>query len=330
MMRYRISIVFIIGLLTFGAKGQDSQFSMYDASELILNPAYAGTDHESKLRAVSQYRTQWSSVSSNFITSALAVDLPFKDRWGIGASLMHNDASNIMSETYVVFSGSYDVLKQDQDIHRLTTGLNLGMLNKNINDKELFFDSQYDNNGGFNTSLSSGEILGKTNRFMPEVSFGVAYMNMDKNKSYRPYGGISIFHLTRPDESFVNTTSKVPMRFVFNGGVKLFFQNEEIEVDPKFLIMRQTNAMNVILGLTGGYKVKSDVKLLGGATFRLGDAIIPQLGVEYLNFTYMMTYDINVSSLSEFSNNRGAFEFVVVYKGISRFGMGTTGVPHDQ
>ena len=327
MMMSRYILIAIICFTTLVVKAQDSQFPMYDASQLLLNPAYAGTDEGSKLRAVSQDRSQWASLSSNFITSSLAVDMPFKDRWGLGAYLFHNDASNIVNETGVVFSGSYDVMKPDQDVHHLTTGLNLGFINKNINDKELFYDNQYQD-GTFNTTIESGETFARTNRFMPEVSFGVAYINNDKNKTYRPYGGFSLFHITKPNESYINTfNSRVPLRWVLNGGMKLYFQNEEIEIDPKFLLMKQSNSWDIILGFTGGYQVGKTVKVLGGGTFRIGDAIIPQLGVEYLNFTYAMSYDINISKLKEYSNRRGALEFVVTYKGIGRFNMESTGVP---
>ncbi len=327
MMKQRYVLIAIFSFSILFVKAQDSQYSMYDASSLMLNPANAGTDEDSKLRAVSQYRTQWASLSSNFITSSLAVDMPFKDRWGLGAYLFHNDASNIMKETGVIFSGSYDVMSPDQDVHHLTTGLNLGFINKNVNDKELFFDNQYFD-GTFNTNIESGESFDRTNRFMPEVTFGVAYKNNDKNKAYRPYGGFSLFHINKPDESYINSfNSRVPLRWVLNGGMKLFFQNEEIEIDPKFLLMKQSNNWNVILGVTGGYQIGKDIKVLGGGTFRLGDAIIPQLGVEYLNFTYAMSYDINISQLKEFSNRRGALEFVVIYKGIGGFNMQSTGVP---
>ena len=60
-------------------KAQDTQFSMYDASSTVLNPALAGTDKESKLRAVSQYRTQYSSLGNNYITTSIAVDKPIID-----------------------------------------------------------------------------------------------------------------------------------------------------------------------------------------------------------------------------------------------------------
>lgn len=327
-----VYITFAISLFcTQLLKAQDTQFSMYDASAVVLNPALAGTDKESKMRAVSQYRTQWSSVNSNFITTSISVDKPIiDDRWGVGVSLFHNDAANNFKETSFIASGSYDVLKPDQDVHHLTTGLNLGFVNKHLSSDQFTFDSQYEN-GTFNESLESGETIDRSNRFLPEVSFGLAYINSDKNKVYRPYGGFALYHITKPNESFVNSTSansRVPMRWLLNGGCKLYFQNEEIEVDPKFIIMKQSSAWNIMLGVTGGYKINTEVKVNGGVGFRIGDAVIPQLGVEYLNFTYGMSYDINISGLKEYSRGRGAMEFMVIYRGISNLGMASAGVPH--
>lgn len=327
-------IAFVVAFVSVKfSKAQDTQFSMYDASEVVLNPALAGTDKESKLRAVSQYRTQYSSLGNNYITTSISVDKPIIDeRWGAGVYLFHNDASNIFKETSFIVSGSYDVLDPGQDVHHLTTGINIGFINKHLSSDEFTFDSQYEN-GDFNESLPSGETIARNNRFMPEVAFGVAYINTDKNQVYRPYGGFALNHITKPNESFVTDASdnaRIPIRWMLNGGCKLFFQNEEIEIDPKFMVMKQSSAWNILLGVTGGYKINSDVKINGGFQYRFNDAIIPQLGVDYMNFTYAISYDITVSELNEFNNKRGALELMVAFRGISNFGMGSAGVPHAQ
>ena len=330
-------ILYITFVLTFFGfqlvKAQDTQFSMYDASATVLNPALSGTDKESKLRAVSQYRTQYSSLGNNYITTSIAVDKPIiDDRWGAGVYLFHNDASNIFKETSFILSGSYDVMKPEQDIHHLTTGLNIGLINKHLSSDEFSFDNQYEN-GDFNSNIDSKESISRNNRLLPEVTFGLAYYNLDKNKVYRPYGGFALYHITKPNESFVtdvSDNSRVPIRWLLNGGCKLYFNNEDIEIDPKFMVMKQSSAWNILLGVAGKYKINNDVKINGGVSFRFGDAVIPQLGVDYMNFTYALSYDFTISGLSEFNNRRGALELMVAFRGISNLGMGSAGVPHAQ
>ena len=50
-----------------------------------------------------------------------------------------------------------------------------------------------------------------------------------------------------------------------------------------------------------------------GTSYRLGDAIIYNLGVKMDDFEFMFSYDYNTSSLSRASNHEGGMEIVIVY-----------------
>lgn len=305
----------LLALLSISsAIGQDSQFSLYDASPVLLNPALTGTDKENPIRATAQYRNQWRSVSSSFVTSAFSVDLPL-ERWGVGAYLSNNETSRLISELNFVVSGSYDILKQGQNKHHLSTGVNIGFINKRLDPDELVFDSQFDERV-FNENIESGETLVRESRLLPATSFGVNYKFTDPDKIYHPYLGASLFNLTRPDESFIIAEdSRLPLRYVINGGTYLYFDDRKIVLNPKAIYVGQGNSSNVMLGLTGDYTFNEEISANAGVTYRIKDAIIPQIGIHYLNFTYLISYDINVSKLRAFSNSRGALEFALVYNG---------------
>ena len=69
-----------------------------------------------------------------------------------------------------------------------------------------------------------------------------------------------------------------------------------------------------------GYLVQNDnfeATFYGGAWFRATgtDAVIPYIAGEYKDFRLGLSYDVNVSSLSEVSKGKGGFEVSLIYIG---------------
>jgi hypothetical protein len=60
--------------------------------------------------------------------------------------------------------------------------------------------------------------------------------------------------------------------------------------------------------------------IYGGLYFRAtspSDALMAMLGIKVRNIEVNISYDINVSPLRAYTNNRGAFEISFIYKSIS-------------
>src|SRR3954467_9899258 len=77
-------------LMAGSAMAQDVHFTQYFTSPLTLNPALTGLVSED-LRFAANYRTQWASVSTPYITGTVSYDmavlkgkLPEGDALGIG------------------------------------------------------------------------------------------------------------------------------------------------------------------------------------------------------------------------------------------------------
>jgi hypothetical protein len=51
----------------------------------------------------------------------------------------------------------------------------------------------------------------------------------------------------------------------------------------------------------------------GGAWVRLGDALIPYIGLEYNSLRVGVSYDINISDLKTASESRGGVEISLIY-----------------
>jgi len=55
--------------------------------------------------------------------------------------------------------------------------------------------------------------------------------------------------------------------------------------------------------------------VVGGAAYRLNDAIVAQVGLKHKSAVYRFSYDVNTSPLKAYTNRNGAFEFTVMYYG---------------
>jgi len=311
---YKLWIPALILLIGANLKAQDIRLSQYDASPILLNPAFTGVLDKGDFRLATNYRTQWGSVSSSSFTSTgIAFDTKLKPRWGVGAYATNNDLAGFINVFNFALSGSYQITDPSQNKYKITTGLQAGILLKSLNQDEFVFDSQYED-GGFDASKSSGENFTKTNSFNPDFNWGIAYVHTDESWKIKPFASLSLFHLSLPKESFTNGNSdNLPIRWAFNGGAK-YKINEKINVKVRTLFMLQRKAKEFNFGALTEYQIKNtDYILLGGIDIRWDDALIFNLGLNHKNIAYRLSYDMTTSSLQSVTGGRGGGEISIVY-----------------
>lgn len=319
MLKY-IFISFIVFIyISLDVSAQDARFSQYDISPIIFSPANTGMYRNGDIRAVAQFRSQWGALNSSLTTTAFAVDLPFNKRWGYGAYIMNSDEAKTFNAFTFIASGAYQITQTNQKKHKLTVGLQTGFSFKSLRESELIYDNQYIN-GNFDPDMPTGETFDKASIFIPEVNIGFNYASIYKRQKINPFAGLAVFHCTNPKESFYGSTdSRLPLRYNFYGGTRIKIIDEFI-LSPRILVMRQTNAMEINAGLSGDYTFeRNKITITGGTFFRAKDAIIIIAGINYKNFIYRLSYDINFSSLRTYSHSRGGLEFSLILINRKRF-----------
>lgn len=306
-----IAMAMLIAISTYG---QDGQLSQYEAAPIILNPSLTGMYENADFRMSSNVRSQWNSLSSSFITTAFAYDVSFEHRYGVGAYINNYNMAGIMNTFQFGATAAYNVSDEKAD-HTLSVGATLGLIYKKVNDEELLWDVQY-NDGYFDNDLPTGESVQKGGRLMPEVALGMAYRSTSMNKRFNPFGNFAIFHLTTPDEAILRVTkSDLPIRYSVNGGVRMEVANNTY-LTPMGLYMRQGKDQQINAGLMGEYALSgTGYRVLGGVSYRSNDAVIAHVGLRHHGAQYRFSYDINTSPLSSYTNNNGAYEFSIIYKG---------------
>jgi len=310
-----VTVLFAVVFTPDSIKSQDAHLSQYDAAPMILNPSFTGLFTDAEYRISSQFRNQWGAIATKYTTSSLGYEMPIKQRFGVGGYLLNDDGAKVYNAFNFILSGAYLISTPGYNESKMSVGMNIGFIYKSTKVDRLIFDNQWED-GNFDPDLPSGEVFEKNGLIMPEVSIGFNYASTNDEKDVNPYGGLALYHCTFPKESFLGTQeSRLPMRFVLHGGAKIK-TSEQLTVDPKFLIMRQRNAMEITPGARFNYELpQNNIIVMGGIHYRVKDAFIFEAGLEYRNFIYKMSYDFNSSALKQFTNGKGGLEFSLIFKG---------------
>lgn len=310
-----VCLLVLIASINIKVFAQDFHLTQYDAAPQYINPALTGMyfNSDADYRINANYRSQWNAlVAKPYTTTSAGYDMPYQN-FGIGGMLIDNKSGIGFNTFNFLASGAYKVSVGDK--HFLSTGLQMGLLYKSFDPDKFTYDSQYsESTGTFDTSIPSGENITQTNVLKFDANVGVFYKYIDDAYMAKPFGGFSIYHITKPNESFTSIKSQLPMRFNFNIGSDVDI-DDKISLTPQILYMYQAKATELNIGVLGWYKLNDISRVMLGLNLRSKDAFIIQLGYRQEDHIFRLSYDINTSYLNQFSGGRGAIEFSLILCG---------------
>jgi type IX secretion system PorP/SprF family membrane protein len=311
--------------LSIKGEAQDLHFSQWFNTPLITNPANTGFIPDADYRIGANYRDQWSSIMANpFKTTSIWGDAQLlRDRietgWlGVGGVLLH-DVVGTGALTSTKIYGSVAYHQMIGAAHLLSFGINAGWSNKRINTQNLKFPDQFDGRF-FDNSLPTDVILDRFAINYVDIQAGLNYAFFPSDKIY-VNGGISLWHLNRPRESFFTSEaygydSRLPMRMnVFaNASMKV---SESVIIHPMVYYAKMAAGSSLVGGLYAQVNLSQsgEQQLLGGLYTRAGEAAIPMVGFEWNHIRLTFTYDATISSMKQYNQSRGALEFALMRNG---------------
>lgn len=314
----------ILGLFSsLAVQGQDLHFSQFMNTPHLTNPANTGFIPDGDYRLGANFRNQWSSIMSvPYKTMSAFGDAQIlqneTDGWvGIGGLILRDVAgSGNLTSTRVYGSVAYHQMLNLGSL--LSLGFNVGWANKQINVTNLKFPDQFDGHF-FDNHLPTSVALAKNNISYLDMQAGMNYAYFPDENTYINVG-FSSHHINRPRESFFDPQpgidNRIPVRHTafLNGSFKL---NDQWIVNPNTYVSLQAKTYEYVLGLNAHYNLSGDGEnvLIGGLYYRNNDAVIPMIGLGYKDLTFTFTYDATMSSLKNYNNTRGAFEFSLIKQG---------------
>ena len=320
----RLSMAITMAMLFsfFVTRAQDIHFSQFPTAYTHLNPAMTGV-FEGNLRATTNYRRQWQSVTADYRTMMISVDANIAQvgknhSIGIGGSLFRDVAGDLDFSTnaYQFSVSSLLALNEDQN-EILAVGFQAGQTWNyydptkviTLEDESILFEGH--NNLQKHLDLSAGLLYYKEyadNQFI--------------------YGGVSGYHLNRPIVSFFDPENSDYRRFrrwVAHFGGNFSLPNS-ISLIPSLLLMAQGPYRQFTLGSFVNpplrlQHAKNVPSLMLGAWLRTltleqqldWDAFIVAFRLDYYDLQITFTYDINISSLRTASDFRGGPELSIQY-----------------
>lgn len=292
-------------------KAQDPQFSQFYSASLYLNPAFTGNTDVGRFSGI--YRNQWASIPGAFNSYSFAYDHNLIDlNSGIGLMVTHDKAgSGGLKFTNVAGLYSYSFA-----INRklfIKAGMKFSYTFRGLNKSELLFADQIIRDGADETIETFSDQ-------------GISYFDAGTGAllfSEKFWVGAAFDHLTKPEQSFINNESRLPIKSSFHGGYKILIENGYNEEDNSNIML----AFNYKHQLTwnqldiGAYYNKSafvfgmwyrGIPIIKNYSISDNDAFVLLVGVHNNGFKIGYSYDITLSKLG--GNSGGSHEVSIVYE----------------
>ena len=311
MTRQILSFLVIVLMAASGLRAQDPVFSQFYSTPLLLNPAFAGTTYAPRISA--SYRNQWPTVTNTGIaysTYAASYEqfIPQVNS-GIGVMILSDNAGDgLLRMTNFMASYAYRIAVND-DL-QIKLGIEAGFRQYNLDWDKLVFLDQIDQ--------IEGPIL-NTNEVRPDALSNTIFDTGAGLLVYSSvfYGGVSLHHLTTPNEGFLGVNEGLveglPLRLSLHGGAQFIVKEGNKRrpasfISPNILFLKQGDQGQVNVGAYYNHGL-----VFAGGWYRHAfgnpDAAIAMVGVTYDILKVGYSYDFTLSQLAP---TGGAHEISVV------------------
>lgn len=300
---------------------QDFHLAQPDANPFFLNPALSGErlneNHGIKFNA--NYREQtarYSKAVDVYKTVAFGIDIPINKKLSISQYVSNNKSVGGSFNSFNLMLGSsYKIignnLEQNSRVN-FSFGFQIGILNNSIRPKNFTYGNQYSpySVDGFDRSISNGETFDNQSSFKLDANFGIYYRNILIEKKLAIFGGVSMYHLTDMNDSYLGNVSPIYKRINIHIG-SIFEISKSTSFVPQLFYMNQGKANDLNAGFLLIYKIKEEaIKPIIGLGYRANNALIFHLGVKTNSTAFRVSYCQVLYDLSDYKNSGIEFSLI--------------------
>ena len=307
-------------------KAQDIHFSQFYETSILRNPALTGIfTGDFKVSAV--YRTQWSSISAPFQTGAASAEMRMpvgKDFFSLGLLAYYDRAGSIDMRTLGVYPAiNYNKSLEDGHSSFLSVGFAGGYLQRSFDPTKMSFNAQFQN-GAYNPGNATGEHLPDVKVQNWDLGAGISYSsNWGEGDEGSYFIGVSGYHFTQPKRNFFQDGDIVRLDMKWNGSAGLSYKIDgTYNLQAHVSYTKQGGYQEIIGGALLGWRKYAAsaadplVILYAGALYRYDDAIIPTIKMDYMRYSFALSYDVTVSSLKTAAQGQGGVELTLCKIGL--------------
>ncbi len=318
-MKRILSFLFLCICWSF-IEAQDVHFSQFGQVPFYLNPAKSGLMSEN-YRFSANSKIQWNAVTTPFQTYLAAVDMGIQrkgshlGKWGLGLDVMREKAGDAgFGTSGFGLSLSYIKALNRFNNRFLSGGVSARIHQRSFDGSALYFDNQF-NGLYFDPALPVDESFSQFNFWFPVFGSGLAYFDrIDSRHDFM--AGLSAMNINRPPQSHLNDNGvRLKTRWTANMSYRTAVGRDR-DIIPSAFFSMQGVYREVIVGaeyrLTKSYNPWDYRAFSGGLFYRAGDGAILSFRLDYLNYRFGISYDVNLSDLVPASDLRGGFEFSLI------------------
>jgi type IX secretion system PorP/SprF family membrane protein len=311
-----LKIFLLIPVLSIG---QDIHFSQYDNAPLYLNPALTGL-YNGNFRFTSSVRDQWFTVPIPYMTFSSSFDahlLPQKIKKNVLSlgTVFHYDRAgdSKLGTTHILVNLAYH--QQISKGFFLGAGIQSGFGHRRFRRDLMTFDDQF-NGDIYNPNIVSADLANLNNTSLSFFDIG-AGLNLRYQKKSRKWIniGLSMVHLNNPSQSFLAQNVQLKPRFSLHSNAN-FEMNKKWDVLPTLMLQFQNTYSEFLSGIIFKYHLNRNLgretAFYLGSSYRFKDAVVPVFGLNYQDWQFGLSYDINISRFNVATNFNGAFELSVI------------------
>jgi type IX secretion system PorP/SprF family membrane protein len=319
-----------LAMLACNAYAQDIHFSQFYETAIMRNPALTGI-FSGDYKVGVNYRSQWSDISVPFRTglisaeTKIAVNKEVGDYVSFGVCATYDHAGSIDFNSMQVYP-AINFNKALEDVHGsyLSFGFTGGYIQRSIDVSKMTFSSQY-SGGSYNGNNQSGETIGTNKIQTYDLGAGISLnssLGQENNINY--YLGAAAYHITKPSQTFDGAQNYIRLdtKWEGNAGFK-WSVNPQYALTMHFNYSQQGAYQEIMAGglVSWRHLQQADMAPLNftlylGAFYRVNDAIIPTVKIDYNAYSVTFSYDVNNSTLKTASQGAGGFEMSLFARGI--------------
>ena len=327
-------LTFIITILFWvnHVLAQDMHFSQFADAPLLMNPALTG-EFDGKLRVAGNYRNQWGVLDKGYNSFSIYLDTRFDTKQrnsnsNISAGLaIFRDRAGVLGFGRFEALGSIAYRVQMTRKQSLNFGLRAGFGQFRIDQKGWEWGNQYDG------TKYDPEIDGEFLRFVPKSysdfsagvnwSSGVDQQTLSSADERWFNIGFAAHHLITPKiNALALVEERLEMRYVGHARFHIGIKNVNLALEPSVYYSAQGKSNEIIFGNALVTTFREGAKVTGytnsvffvvGLHYRWNDAVIPSVGYRNNEYTFTLSYDLNVSGLRSATNLSGGPEMMFKY-----------------
>lgn len=308
-------------LLASFSFSQDVHFSQFFEAPLLRNPSLAGL-FAGDIRVQAVYRDQWNSVTTAYKTASVNAEYKMpvgkgNDFVTAGLQLLQDRAGAVSwVSTHVLPAINYHKSLSDERPKYLSLGVMGGWVQKRFDRNKMITNSMFNGTG-------DGETFMQPQYSYWDASIGMSYnAQLADDPEDNFYLGVAMHHFNKPKNSFYRDPRiEMEPKTDISAGIRFGVTEWSyitVQANQSFQGAYQETIAGALYGVKLGEEIDNPKYTVhGGAFFRLNDAIIPVLKVDYQPFSFSASYDVNISQLRTSSYGRGGFELGVSYAGFT-------------